>query len=132
MKMAAPQNHHKLIVRREFLAREFLAVMILALILMGLALAMPAGYTAAEPENTASCELRAPWLIIWLQVLLRYFSPMTAGFIIPLAALIIVACLPWIPRPGRNDLLRQYQFGFHQVIFIVMAAALLCLTFLGL
>jgi quinol-cytochrome oxidoreductase complex cytochrome b subunit len=130
-KMTSPQNDHRLIVRRELLAREFLAVMILALILMTLALFVPAGYTP-EPENTVSCELRAPWLIIWLQVLLRHFSPMIAGFVIPIAALIIVVCLPWIPHFGRSDLSNQYRFGFHQAIFIVMASALLCLTLWGL
>jgi quinol-cytochrome oxidoreductase complex cytochrome b subunit len=130
-KMTAPQNHHKPIVRRELLAREFLAVMILLLILLGLALAMPAEYTALD-SDTVSSGLRAPWLIIWLQALLRYFSPMLAGFIIPMTALIIVAGLPWIPLKGRNEPLNQYRFGFHQVIFSVVASAILFLTFWGL
>jgi quinol-cytochrome oxidoreductase complex cytochrome b subunit len=129
--MTTPQNHEKLIVRRELLAREFLAVMTLILTLMGLALLMPAGYTALE-SDTASPELRAPWLIIWLQVLLRHFSPIIAAFVLPMTALTIVTCLPWIPRPGRTDLLKQYRLGFHQAIFIATASAILFLTFWGL
>jgi len=130
--MTEPQNNHSFIVRRELLGREFLTVMILTLILIGLALAMPAGYNAAEPDSPAPGDIKAPWLIIWLQVLLRHFPPLIAGFAFPMAALIFAACLPWIPHFGGHDPLKQYQFGFHQIIFIAMASVLVFLTFWGL
>ncbi|MGO9019917.1 MAG: hypothetical protein ACLQVJ_16400 [Syntrophobacteraceae bacterium] len=130
--MTEPQNNHSFIVRRELLGREFLTVMILTIVLIGLALAIPAGYNDAAPDSPALSEIKAPWLIIWLQVLLRHFPPLIAGFAMPMAALIIVACLPWIPHFGGHDPLKQYQFGFHQIIFIAMASVLVYLTFWGL
>jgi quinol-cytochrome oxidoreductase complex cytochrome b subunit len=85
-----------------------------------------------EPGSPAPTEIKAPWLIIWLQVLLRHFPPLIAGFAFPMAALIFAACLPWIPHFGGHDPLKQYQFGFHQIIFIAMASVLVFLTFWGL
>lgn len=130
--MSAPQTSHKPITRRELLEKELLAAMILTVILIGLSLAVPAGYTTLEPDNSALCEIRAPWLIIWLQVLLRHLSPLVAGFLIPLAVLLIVACLPWIPHSGERFHFLQYRFGFHQLIVIAIVSALACLTYLGL
>lgn len=133
VKMTVPHNNNsKFIVRRELLVREFLAAMILGLFLMILALAFPAGYTIAEPEDAASCVLQAPWLIVWLQVLLRYFPPVIAGVAIPLVVFLVIAALPWMPWPGRPSSAGLYRFGFHQALLLAITAALAALTFWGL
>jgi quinol-cytochrome oxidoreductase complex cytochrome b subunit len=129
--MSAPQDNSKLIVRRELLAREFLAALVLMVILMSLALALPAA-NIIEPENPVSCEIRAPWLIIWLQVLLRHFPSYIAGLFIPFAAFMIVASLPWLPDVDRHDQSKQYQFTLHQIVLLAMAFAIIFLTFWGL
>lgn len=125
-------NSLKFIVRRELLAREFLMVMILGLLLMILALLFPAGYTIAEPEDAASCVIEAPWLIVWIQVLLRYFPPIIAGVFIPFAVFLLMAALPWLPWPGNTEPAGRYWFGFHQALLLAIAAALTILTFRGL
>lgn len=126
-----PSNKARLIVRREFLAREFLAAMILTIVLLALALAVPASYTL-EPENPATGSIRAPWLILWLQVLLRWFSPILAGIVIPLAAFSIVAFLPWLPQPEHDLSKHSYRFGLPQAILLALCCALAALTFWGL
>jgi len=131
--MSTPHNNgSKFVVRRELLAREFLAALVLGLLLMALALAFPADYTLAEPEDAASCVIRAPWLIVWLQILLRWFPPVIAGVAIPLAVFVVIAALPWLPWPGRVHPARLYGFGFHQALLLAITAALAVLTFLGL
>lgn len=130
--MASQQDNHEPVPRRELLAKEFLAVLILTIILIGLSLSYPAGYTTAAPDSSAFYRIRAPWLIIWLQVLLRSFSPLIAGFIVPTAVLIIFACLPWIPLPGTRSRSIQYWFGFHRIIVTAIISALAWLTYLGL
>ena len=130
--MVSPQNNSKLIVRRELLTREFLAMMVLVLILLGLALALPAEYTMSDPDNPAAGAVKAPWLIVWLQVLLRWFSPRVAAFVLPLGLLVIISALPWIPKGARPELSSRYRFGFHQAILLFIALGMVCLTFWGL
>lgn len=130
MKTEHPSNA-RLIVRREFLIREFIAAMALTVILLILALAMPASYTP-EPENPVSCDIRAPWLIIWLQVLLRWFPPFFAGIIVPLTACSILTLLPWFPHQSDRDPAKRYHFGLPQAILAAMACTLIGLTFWGL
>jgi len=98
---------------------------------MGLALILPAEYTLNEPE-TPSAAIKAPWLIAWLQVLLRHFRPGIAAFFIPLTLLAIVASLPWLPGGGRYDFPERYRFRLHQAILLAIAFALAFLTFCGL
>jgi hypothetical protein len=105
--------------------------MVLAIVLMGLALVLPVEYTLTEPE-TPSAVIKAPWLIAWLQVLLRHFRPGIAAFFIPLAIVAIAASLPWLPGAGRSDLSITYRFRPHQAILLTIALALALLTFWGL
>ena len=118
-------------MRRELLVREFLTGIVLAVILLGLALVLPAEYTLSEPETPAAV-IKAPWLIAWLQVLLRYFRPGIAAFLIPFAILIVVASLPWLPGGGRCDFPERYRFRLHQAILLAIAFTLAFLTFCGL
>jgi len=127
-----PENQVKFAGRNELIVRELLAGMLLTLVLVGLALFLPLGYSPLTPENAGVGELTAPWLIIWLQVLLRYLPPFLAGVIIPLASLGLLAVLPWLPGAGRPDAALQYHWGFHLAILLALWCTMALLTFWGL
>ena len=112
------------------MVKELLAAMLLTLILLGLALFFPIGYAPPPPEGPGVGEVTAPWLIIWLQVLLRHLPAFLAGLLIPLAAVLLLAVLPWLPGPGRPD--SRYHFGFHLAFLLAVGCALALLTFWGL
>jgi ubiquinol-cytochrome c reductase cytochrome b subunit len=46
-----------------------------------------------EPDHLGVMHISGPWFFLGLQELLRYFSPMTAGIILPLTLLLAVALL---------------------------------------
>ncbi len=127
-----PESRSRFARRKELIVRELLAAMLLALILLGLALLWPPGYSTVTPENRAVGEITAPWLIIWLQVLLRYLPALWAGLIIPLASLGLLAVLPWVPGAARPDAAHRYRFSIHLAILLAMGCTLALLTFWGL
>ena len=127
-----PGSRSRFARRKELIVRELLAGMLLALILVGLALLWPPGYSMVTPENQGVGEITAPWLIIWLQVLLRYLPAVWAGLIIPLASLCLLAVLPWLPGAGQPDSAQRYRFSIHLAILLAMGCTLALLTFWGL
>jgi hypothetical protein len=127
-----PESQSKFARRRELIGKELFAAMLLTLILVGLAVLFPIGYATVRPENPGVGEITAPWLIIWLQVLLRYLPPFLAGLIIPLAWWCLLAVLPWLPGAGRPDPAPRYHFGLHLAILLAMWCILALLTFWGL
>jgi quinol-cytochrome oxidoreductase complex cytochrome b subunit len=127
-----PGNQVKFAGRNELIVRELLAGMLLTLVLVGLALLLPLGYSTLKPENTGVGEITAPWLIIWLQVLLRYLPPFLAGVLIPLASLGLLAVLPWLPGAGRPDATLRYHPGLHLAILLALWCTMALLTFWGL
>lgn len=127
-----PENQVKFAGRNELIVRELLAGMLLTLVLVGLALLLPLGYSTLKPENTGVGEITAPWLIIWLQVLLRYLPPFLAGLVIPLASLGLLAVLPWLPGAGRPEAAPRYRSSLHLAILLAMWCTMALLTFWGL
>ncbi|MGP8050246.1 MAG: hypothetical protein ACLPYB_06490 [Desulfobaccales bacterium] len=127
-----PESRSRFARRKELIVRELLAAMLLALILLGLALLRPPGYAAVSPEHQGVGEITAPWLIIWLQVLLRHLPAFWAGLIIPLASLALLALLPWLPGAGRPDPAPRYRGSIHLGILLALGCALALLTFWGL
>lgn len=125
-----PEKPSKFARRKELIVKELLAAMLLTLILLGLALFLPIGYAPPQPEGTGVGEITAPWLIIWLQVLLRHLPTFLAGLLIPLSAVLLLGVLPWLPGAGRPD--SRYHFGLHVAILLVVGCALALLTFWGL
>ncbi len=121
----------KIATRRELILKELLAALFLTLLLAGLALFWPPGYTAVHPESPAAAAIIAPWLIIWLQVLLRYLPPLLAGLLIPLAWLGLLTILPWLPGAGRPEPPARYRFGLHLALLLAIWGAMALLTFWG-
>jgi len=115
------------LVRREVLAMLFAMAALLAIV----ALAPPA---LDGPLDLAalSDQARAPWFFLWVQELLRLGDPLWMGVMLPLAALALLALLPyaidrgrrlgrWLPPDGR----------LAQALTIVLAVAIGALTLRG-
>ncbi|HOV87318.1 MAG: hypothetical protein KBH99_07820 [Syntrophobacteraceae bacterium] len=122
----------KQVARRELVAREFLCMLFLSVALMAVSLISPVGYAPLGLEPQAGGEVSAPWLVVWLQVLLRYFPPLLAGIFFPLLILALITFLPWLPRAGEEIPRRLYYWGIHQIAFWVLGGAFAFLTFWGL
>ncbi len=127
-----PDNQPKFASRRELIRKELLASLLLTLVLLGLALLWPLGYDLVKPETPARGEITAPWLIIWLQVLLRHLPPFLAGLLIPLAALGLLALFPWLPGAGPPDPALRYRFSLQLAILLAIWGAMVLLTLGGL
>jgi hypothetical protein len=124
-----PEKQSKFARRKELIVKELLAAMLLTLILLGLALLFPIGYAPPLPEGPGVGEITAPWLIIWLQVLLRHLPLFLAGLLIPLGVVLLLAVLPWLPGAGQPD--SRYHFGLHLAMLLAVGCALALLTFWG-
>ena len=51
----------------------------------------------ADPLGIPSEGVKAPWIFVGIQQLLRYFPPIIAGICLPLAALAAISALPLAP-----------------------------------
>ena len=89
--------------RDELFFREFItaALVTAALVFITLIFPVPIGPTANLDAGVA--DVRAPWIFLWVQNLLRTFPPLWAGIIAPIFVLILLAVLPFLDRrgPGR-------------------------------
>jgi quinol-cytochrome oxidoreductase complex cytochrome b subunit len=58
----------------------------------------------ADLNHVGSQTVQAPWFFLAIQWLLRYVPPLWAGWMIPLASLVLLAALPLLDRrgPGRG------------------------------
>ena len=126
------------ITRFELVRREVLAMLIalFALILVGQFIPPPLSNPIVETNpGSLSGEVNAPWFFLWVQQLLRFGDAFWMGVFVPLAALAVLAALPyfspaipdeqkgrWFPRAGR----------MAQIIVTGLALAWLALTILEL
>lgn len=121
------------LVRREVLA---MLVALFALILIGQLIPPPLKAPIVEASASSPLlDVNAPWFFLWVQQLLRFGDAFWMGIVIPLAALAVLAAIPyifpsipdeqkgsWFPRAGR----------VAQVIVAAMSLGWLALTILEL
>jgi quinol-cytochrome oxidoreductase complex cytochrome b subunit len=90
--------------RDELFFREFIvaALVIAALIFLTLVSPVPIGPAANLDAGVG--DVRAPWIFLWVQNLLRNLPPLWAGIIAPLFVLLLISVLPFSDRhgPGRS------------------------------
>jgi hypothetical protein len=81
--------------RDMLLAKEGLASLIALAILV-----LAAAFYQLEPVGSEynTGHARAPWLFLGLQELLHHMPALLAGIVIPMAALLLYAALPWLPK----------------------------------
>ena len=108
---------------RELAHKEALA----ALIVLAVACLLSAVADAplegpADPGAIPSEAVKAPWIFCGIQQMLRYFSPVLAGFVLPLGAVFLVGLIPWVQRLGKAA-------GYS--VFFAIVLALLVLTAWG-
>ena len=98
--------------RRELVRREALAALVAAGVLLTLTSLVAPALDGPLDVSAMSAEAHAPWFFLAVQELLRWGSPLAFGVVIPLAALVLLALLPyaidrgailgrWLPRDGR-------------------------------
>ena len=56
----------------------------------------------ADPGGIPPHTVKAPWIFLGIQQLLRFLPTALAGIILPLAALAGLAVIPWIPAEKRG------------------------------
>jgi hypothetical protein len=110
------------LVRKEGLAMLVCAVVLcLVSALVDAPIEGPADPLGIPPEN-----VRAPWIFVGIQVMLREMSPLIGGIAIPLAVLGLVAVVPLLPiRTGRRRVVAS-------IAFFGACAVVIAMTILGL
>ncbi|MGE5139595.1 MAG: cytochrome b N-terminal domain-containing protein [Rudaea sp.] len=82
---------------RELIAAAFVTA---ALILLAVWIPIPIGPAANLAAGAG--EVRAPWIFLWVQGLLRVVPPLWAGILAPLAVLLALAAIPFMDRRGTG------------------------------
>lgn len=55
----------------------------------------------ADPAGIPAGDVKAPWIFIGIQQMLRFLPPFSAGVVLPLTGLALLGLLPFIPRNRR-------------------------------
>ncbi len=125
----ADGNPVSFISRDELFFREFIAATFVTagLILLAVLAAVPIGPQANLAAGAG--EVRAPWIFLWVQALLRILPPFWAGILIPLLVLLALASIPFIDRrgPGRAVWFARERWR-PQLLVVALGIALLALT----
>jgi quinol-cytochrome oxidoreductase complex cytochrome b subunit len=122
----------RFVSREVILFRELITALVLTASLVLLSIFVPPDLgQAADLNRVGSQTVQAPWFFLAIQWLLRYISPLWAGWIIPLAGLVLLATLPLFDRrgPGRGRWLArerwQPQAAFVALLLLIVILSLL-------
>ncbi|MBM4328212.1 MAG: hypothetical protein FJ118_13740 [Deltaproteobacteria bacterium] len=105
------------LVRKEALA----AMIALALLSLVSALADAPVQGPADPSGIATEDVKAPWIFLGVQQMLRFFPPLLAGVALPLVGFFLIMFVPYIPARSsfQRSLLRVLVFGVLLVTIVV-------------
>lgn len=76
----------------------------------------------ADPAGLPAEHVKAPWIFVGIQQLLRYLPAIVAGVVFPLAALLIITLVPFSSSARRR---------LSAAVFIFLTIATLVLTIWG-
>jgi quinol-cytochrome oxidoreductase complex cytochrome b subunit len=115
------------LVRKEALfALIAMALLIFVSVFFDAPLGKPADFAPSDVH------IQAPWFFLWVQELLRLFSPLIAGVLVPLGVLVLLAILPFIEkRPEGTGIYFAKELRPIHVAFAVLAAVVVGLTVRG-
>jgi|GEM_PF-1332353 hypothetical protein len=121
------------LLREDLLAREGLSALICTLLIALLALLFePALGPPGDPLETPS-SVRAPWIFLWVQWLLRYGPVLAAGLALPCLLFGTLAALPWIaPVRGSTGLWLAKGHLTASLILLGILGLAVSLSLLGL
>lgn len=106
------------LLRKEVLAALFvLAILSLVSAILDAPLSGPADPSGIPPEN-----VKAPWIFVGIQLMLRSLPPLVAGIVLPLAAVMLLALMPYFFRTAPT---------LFKIMFGVIISACLVLTIWG-
>jgi quinol-cytochrome oxidoreductase complex cytochrome b subunit len=106
------------LVRKEALA----ALLALALLAIVSAVLDAPVSGPADPSGVPDAEVKAPWIFVGIQQTLRHFPPFFAGVILPFAAILMLALIPYCGDKNRKSVF---------LIFFSIVLASLVLTLWG-
>jgi len=75
----------------------------------------------ADPGGIPADNVKAPWVFVGIQYLLRFLPPFIAGVLLPIAALLFMAGIPFLPI-GRKA---------RRILFFGLLGAAVILTVWG-
>ena len=85
------------LTRKEWVALVLsLALVCVLAVLVDAPLQRPAVVGAIPAEH-----IKAPWIFVGIQYMLRFLPPFLAGVLLPVVAFLVVACIPFLPL-GRK------------------------------
>ncbi len=101
---AAPAGSREFVSRDELISLELTAAGVVGAALILIAIFAPAPLGNAASLADLPAVVRAPWVFLWVQGLLRFLPALAAGILAPLAFLVALAAVPWLDRkgPGRG------------------------------
>jgi quinol-cytochrome oxidoreductase complex cytochrome b subunit len=111
-----------------FLVRHVVVAGATVVVVFALAIAFDAPLKDMANPNLTPPVAKAPWYFAGLQELLAHFQPMVAGVLVPAAALLFLAALPFLDR-GKGWRIRDRKMVV--VVFTVLAVVALVLTVVG-
>ena len=112
--------------RDRLLFKEFITSLIALSLLSWAALIFSAPLSAPGGELTpAGVAVKAPWIFVGLQVLLKFIHPLWGGVVLPLLGVGLLALLPLEGRWGISP-----RFSAFLFIFLLLSAT--ALTWYGL
>ncbi len=125
-----PERPRAYVSRETLFFKELIAALFAAAALILLSVFVPPPLGAAANLSAAGAgDVKAPWFFLAIQEMLRYLSPLWAGWIIPLAGLGALGLIPFIDRrgPGRGEWFARFRWK-PQVLFGGLAALIITLT----
>jgi quinol-cytochrome oxidoreductase complex cytochrome b subunit len=115
------------LVRREVLfALITMAVLVFVSVFVNAPLGKPANFAPSDVH------IQAPWFFLWIQELLRLFSPFVAGVLVPIGVLVLLAILPFVEkRPEGTGIYFAQELRPIHIAFAVLMAIVVGLTVRG-
>jgi quinol-cytochrome oxidoreductase complex cytochrome b subunit len=119
--------------RGELVRREALAAVVALAALVGLSALFDAHLGLPAVPDATTTQAVAPWFFLWIQELLRLGPPLIMGVLIPLAALLALALVPyWLDRSREGA--AQWFNGpgrWAQVVTLACVVGMVGLTLWG-
>jgi len=76
----------------------------------------------ADPHGIPAEHVKAPWIFVGIQQMLRWWPPWSAGVLVPGAALFVLALIPFVPQRGSARSL--IAAIFFALVFVACALTL--------
>ena len=115
--------------REQLVRTETLAFFLTLAALIGLSIFVNAPIGNAPDQVLAADEIKAPWIFLWVQELLRIWPPALAGVLVPLVVTALLTALPFIDRKDDGVAVWFNKQGrIAQIIFGLVALLVVSLT----